>query len=118
MRVGVPTEIKNNENRVALTPAGVHELVRRGHEVVIQAGAGLGSRITDEEFIAAGAGILSETDAVTFVRGGSTHWSQDEGLALMLAIDRLNPLWSASAFGPDASTAEEMAIQASRQMPR
>ena len=63
-------------------------------------------------------GRLSSADAVTFVRGGSTHWSQDEGLALMLAIDRLNPLWSASAFGPDASTAEEMAIQASRQMPR
>jgi len=64
MRVGVPTEIKNNENRVALTPAGVHELVRRGHEVVIQAGAGLGSRITDEEFIAAGAGILNTADEV------------------------------------------------------
>ena len=40
MRVGIPTEIKNNENRVAITPAGVHELVRRGHEVYIKVVAG------------------------------------------------------------------------------
>ena len=40
MRVGIPTEIKNNEYRVAITPAGVSELVRRGHDVVVQAGAG------------------------------------------------------------------------------
>jgi len=64
MRVGVPTEIKNNENRVALTPAGVHELVRRGHDVAIQAGAGLGATITDEDFIAAGATILPTADEV------------------------------------------------------
>ncbi|MEY4262543.1 MAG: alanine dehydrogenase, partial [Actinomycetota bacterium] len=43
MRIAVPTEVKNNEYRVAITPAGVHELVRHGHEVVIQSGAGLGS---------------------------------------------------------------------------
>jgi alanine dehydrogenase len=64
MRVGVPTEIKNNENRVALTPAGVHELVRRGHEVAIQAGAGLGATIADEDFTAAGATILPTADEV------------------------------------------------------
>ncbi|MBP7819119.1 MAG: alanine dehydrogenase, partial [Rhodoluna sp.] len=52
MRVGIPTEIKNNENRVAITPAGVHELVRRGHEVFIQAGAGIGSGFTDAEYVA------------------------------------------------------------------
>ncbi|CAN5255961.1 hypothetical protein BH09PSE1_BH09PSE1_23630 [soil metagenome] len=63
-------------------------------------------------------GRMSSTAAVTFVRGGSSHWSQDEGLALMLAIDRLNPLWPAYAFGPNASTAEEMAIRAARPMPR
>jgi alanine dehydrogenase len=45
MRVGIPTEIKNNENRVAITPAGVHELVRRGHSVFIESGAGLGSGV-------------------------------------------------------------------------
>jgi alanine dehydrogenase len=58
MRVGVPTEIKNNENRVALTPAGVHELVRRGHEVVIQRGAGVGAHIADETYAEAGATLL------------------------------------------------------------
>ena len=41
MRIAVPTEVKNNEFRVAITPVGVHELVRRGHEVYIQAGAGI-----------------------------------------------------------------------------
>ncbi|HWH97149.1 MAG TPA: alanine dehydrogenase, partial [Pseudolysinimonas sp.] len=46
MRVGVPTEIKNNEFRVAITPSGVHELVAHGHEVYIQEGAGLGSSIS------------------------------------------------------------------------
>ena len=55
MRVGVPTEIKNNEFRVAITPAGVAELVQRGHEVLIQAGAGTGSAISDADFKAAGA---------------------------------------------------------------
>ncbi|WP_109212151.1 MULTISPECIES: alanine dehydrogenase [Microbacterium] len=60
MRVGVPTEIKNNENRVAITPAGVDALVSRGHEVRVQQGAGLGSRISDEAYQAAGA-IIAET---------------------------------------------------------
>ena len=50
MRVGIPTEIKNNEYRVAITPAGVAELVHRGHEVIIQSGAGEGSAITDADF--------------------------------------------------------------------
>jgi len=56
MRVGIPTEIKNNENRVAITEAGVYELKRRGHDVLVQAGAGLGSAITDAEYEAAGGG--------------------------------------------------------------
>jgi alanine dehydrogenase len=68
MRVGVPTEIKNNENRVALTPAGVHELVRRGHEVVIQRGAGLGAHIADEKYVEAGATLL-ETAAEVWAAG-------------------------------------------------
>ncbi|ORB33245.1 alanine dehydrogenase, partial [Mycolicibacterium porcinum] len=53
MLVGIPTEIKNNEYRVAITPAGVAELTRRGHDVIIQAGAGEGSAITDNDFKAA-----------------------------------------------------------------
>ncbi|RWZ64599.1 alanine dehydrogenase [Labedella populi] len=64
MRVGVPTEIKNNENRVAVMPAGVHEFVRRGHEVLVQSGAGLGSSVSDEDFADAGATIVAGADAV------------------------------------------------------
>lgn len=59
MLVGVPTEIKNNENRVAVTPAGVHEFVRRGHEVLVQSGAGVGSSLSDDDFAEAGARIVS-----------------------------------------------------------
>ncbi len=58
MIIGVPKEIKPNENRVALTPAGTLELVKRGHKVYIQATAGLGSGFKDEEYIEAGAQIL------------------------------------------------------------
>ncbi len=54
MKVGVPTEIKTDEYRVALTPAGVRELVDHGHEVVVQGGAGEGSAITDADYDGAG----------------------------------------------------------------
>ncbi|HEU4543995.1 MAG TPA: alanine dehydrogenase [Jiangellaceae bacterium] len=64
MLVGIPTEVKNNEFRVAMTPAGVHELVRNGHEVVIQQGAGVGSSISDAEYAAAGAQIADKADDV------------------------------------------------------
>ncbi|OEV03159.1 alanine dehydrogenase [Streptomyces oceani] len=64
MKVGIPTEVKNNEFRVAITPAGVHELVRNGHEVHVQSGAGDGSAIPDEEFSAAGAALHGSADAV------------------------------------------------------
>jgi alanine dehydrogenase len=64
MKVGVPREVKNHEYRVAMTPAGVHELVRGGHEVYIQEGAGVGSAIPDADFVAAGASILPGADEV------------------------------------------------------
>jgi alanine dehydrogenase len=64
MKVGVPREIKNNEYRVAITPAGVHELVREGHEVYLERDAGAGSRIPDADFTAAGATILPGADDV------------------------------------------------------
>ncbi|PUA79228.1 alanine dehydrogenase [Nocardioides currus] len=64
MKVGVPKEVKNHEYRVAITPAGVHEFTTHGHEVVVQEGAGLGSSIADEEFVAAGARILPTADDV------------------------------------------------------
>src|SRR3954469_2265839 len=62
MKVGIPREVKNHEYRVAITPAGVHELVRNGHEVVIEDDAGVGSSITNDEYVAAGAKILSTAD--------------------------------------------------------
>jgi alanine dehydrogenase len=58
MRVGIPTEIKNNEGRVAITPAGVHELTHNGHEVFIQAGAGIKSGFQDKDYIKQGAVVL------------------------------------------------------------
>lgn len=58
MRIGVPSEVKNNENRVAMTPAGVVQLIKYGHEVFIQKGAGLGSGFRDEEYQQAGATIV------------------------------------------------------------
>ncbi len=64
MRVGVPTEVKDNEYRVALTQSGVTELVQRGHEVIIQVGAGEGSSITDAELVAAGARLAPTAEDV------------------------------------------------------
>jgi len=64
MKVGVPAEVKNNEFRVAITPAGVHELTRAGHGVFVEAGAGAGSSLPDEDFAAAGATILPTADDV------------------------------------------------------
>ncbi len=64
MRVGVPKEVKNHEYRVAITPAGVHELVRYGHDVYLEQDAGLGSAIPDADYVAAGAKILSSADDV------------------------------------------------------
>ncbi|BCJ67958.1 alanine dehydrogenase [Polymorphospora rubra] len=64
MKVGIPREIKNHEYRVAITPAGVHEFTRNGHQVYVESGAGLGSSITDDEFAAAGATIAASADEV------------------------------------------------------
>ena len=64
MLVGVPKEIKVHESRVALTPEGVFELVRFGHEVVIETGAGLGSSITDADFVSAGARIEKDVETI------------------------------------------------------
>ncbi len=61
MFVGVPKEIKNNESRVALTPAGAHSLAQN-HTVLVESGAGLGSAITDEQYISAGATIVTSAD--------------------------------------------------------
>ncbi|MEI6947722.1 alanine dehydrogenase [Paraflavisolibacter sp. H34] len=68
MKIGVPKEVKNNENRVAMTPAGVYHLERHGHDVFIEEGAGLGSGFTDEAYSNAGATIVSTAGEA---------WSQD-----------------------------------------
>ena len=64
MKVGIPREVKNHEYRVAITPSGVHELARNGHEVFVETDAGVGSSITNDEFVAAGAKILPTADDV------------------------------------------------------
>ncbi|MBA3311234.1 MAG: alanine dehydrogenase [Nocardioidaceae bacterium] len=64
MKVGVPKEVKNHEYRVAITPAGVHELASRGHQVYVEESAGLGSSIGDDEYAAEGATILPTADDV------------------------------------------------------
>jgi alanine dehydrogenase len=64
VKVGIPCEVKVHEYRVAITPVGVRELVTRGHEVFIEQGAGLGSRITDEEYAREGVTILARADDV------------------------------------------------------
>jgi alanine dehydrogenase len=87
MRVGVPSEVKNHEYRVAITPAGVHELVRNGHQVSVESDAGLGSSITDAEFAAAGATIATGPDRV---------WSEAEMILkvkepIAVEYDRMRP---------------------------
>ncbi len=64
MIIGCPKEIKNNENRVALTPGGALELVRRGHTVLVQTNAGVNSGYTDEEYVEAGAEIVADIESV------------------------------------------------------
>jgi len=64
MIIGVPKEIKNNENRVALTPAGTQELIKRGHTVLVQQTAGVGSGFTDEEYTSAGAKMIADAAGV------------------------------------------------------
>src|SRR5215213_5540745 len=62
--IGVPTEIKTDEYRVALTPSGVRELTDRGHTVLVQAGAGEGSAIADEAYVSQGARIVPDAASV------------------------------------------------------
>ena len=64
MIIGIPKEIKNNENRVALTPAGARELVKRGHKVYVQATAGVNSGFADDAYTAVGAEMLPSIEEV------------------------------------------------------
>jgi alanine dehydrogenase len=87
MKVGVPSEVKSQEYRVAITPAGVNEFTRHGHEVMVQSDAGLGSSIADDEFAAAGAKIAPSSDEV---------WQQAELILkvkepIAIEYDRMQP---------------------------
>lgn len=62
MRIAVPSEVKNNEFRVAITPAGVYDLVQNGHEVLVQSGAGVGSSVSDQAYLDAGASITPDAE--------------------------------------------------------
>jgi alanine dehydrogenase len=84
MRIGVPTEIKKDENRVAMTPAGAFFLVKSGHEVFIQKGAGLGSSFRDEEYIQAGASIVDTAEEV---------WSMDMVMKVKEPLKRELPFF-------------------------
>jgi alanine dehydrogenase len=64
MKVGIPREVKNHEYRVAITPAGVRELVNHGHKVFLEKDAGVGSQLTDDAYVAAGASIIPDADEV------------------------------------------------------
>ncbi len=64
MIIGVPKEIKDNENRIAITPAGVEELKKAGHKVIIETNGGAGSGISDQEFVAAGAQMIPSAKEV------------------------------------------------------
>ena len=64
MIIGIPKEVKNNEFRVAITASGVHEFRTHGHTVLVERSAGIGSNITDDEYVAAGAEIVDDADDV------------------------------------------------------
>ena len=64
MKVGIPREVKNHEYRVALTPVGAHELTQHGHDVLVEKDAGVGSQISDADYVAAGARIIDSADDV------------------------------------------------------
>lgn len=82
MLIGVPTEIKTNENRVALVPAGVETFKARGHDVIVEAGAGVGSGFTDGDYTQAGAEIVASPDEV---------WARAE--MIMKVKEPIEPEW-------------------------
>lgn len=128
MRIGVPTEIKNNENRVAITPAGVDALVSRGHEVLVQSGAGAGSRLSDEAFAAAGATITPDAattwgDAELVVKvkepiaAEYSHLRGDLTLFAYLHLAADRPLTDALVAAGTTAVAYETVQAADRSLP-
>jgi alanine dehydrogenase len=91
MRIGVPSETKVGEGRVALTPAAVRELVRAGAEVIVEKGAGRGSRFNDAAFAAQGAALVPDADAV---------WDKAE---LIIKVKEPQPVRRSRVYEPTMS---------------
>src|ERR1700759_3262642 len=101
MKIGVPSEVKKDEYRVAMTPAGVRELTDRGHEVVIQAGAGVGSAISDEDYAAQGAEILPDAAGV-FVAAEMIVKVKEPQPAEVAMLEPRHTLFTYLHLAPDA----------------
>jgi alanine dehydrogenase len=101
MRIGVPTEIKKDEYRVALTPAGVRELTARGHSVLVQAGAGLGSAIADADYVAQGAEIAPDA-AATFAGADMIVKVKEPQAAEVALLEPRHLLFTYLHLAPDA----------------
>jgi alanine dehydrogenase len=108
MRVGVPTEIKPDEYRVALTPAGVRELIAHGHEVVVQAGAGNGSAIADLDYAAQGALIAPDADAV-FAQADLVVKVKEPQPAEMALLESRHTLFAYLHLAPDPQLTQGLA---------
>lgn len=85
MIIGVPKEIKNNENRVALTPAGIIPFVKAGHKVLVETNAGVGSGFRNADYVHAGAEILESAAEV---------WEQSEMIMKVKSLSSVNMLTS------------------------
>jgi len=101
MVIGVPTEIKQDEYRVALTPAGARELVARGHEVLVQAGAGAGSAIADDDYVAQGAAIAPDA-AATFAGADMIVKVKEPQPAEVALLEPRHLLFTYLHLAPDA----------------
>ena len=109
MKVGIPREVKNHEYRVAITPSGVNELVRSGHDVLVETDAGVGSSITDADFVAAEeAGRLAERAGAALARADGADWYEENGTAIdeaAFALARLR-----RAMGDSARSGQVVAV--------
>ncbi|HEY5331920.1 MAG TPA: alanine dehydrogenase [Solirubrobacterales bacterium] len=101
MKVGVPSEVKVDEYRVAMTPAGVRELTDRGHEVLIQAGAGVGSAIADEAYASQGAHMVPDA-ATVFAAGDMIVKVKEPQAAEVAMLESRHVLFTYLHLAPDA----------------
>ncbi len=128
MRIGVPREVKDHEFRVALTPAGVRELVHHGHEVLVEAGAGEGSSIPDDDYVRAGAtiaddaaGTWAEADLVCKVKepiaSEFAHLRDDLVLFTFLHLAAERPLTDALIDAGTLAVAYETVVGPDQSLP-